>query len=471
VNILLIKRKEGLIGKSKILRNTDLYINGNEQENQYFWMKYDLASHGITAGTFAVYSVIFCAVISLVFLLRRYFNKYIVVGTSLLLLLSESFYRDIFNIGLNSWCYEQYLKTYKYGFLSQALPASIIFLFTDYFTGNAYRTLMIIIMVVVFVLELIFWHSTYEDSELKEFELFYILTPCFLTTFMNLGMFGKLDVIVTGIYIFCCIIIKAEKGIWLLPVLMVCGCLTHQQFCFEYFPLMMLMLARLVLVEKKQKFKYPAMVGGAASVIVSFITQFVSKINVTFDELIADIQLHTDMVVEGGMYKGNHYSTLLDNEKFVFNAATEGRQMLYVLIACIIGFPILWYMHNVFNNLCAVKDCETKEDRLIRALMRITPVFILCSWVIAIDWARYALAYGQAFFFTFLTLAYKNDRFRQAIAYANGKCRKLFGQYWLVLFACYALICGVGEFGACTFYDRWNPFFIDVITRLHNICI
>jgi len=413
--------------------------------------------------------------VSLLYMIRRtlldFLQNHAVIVAALALLTWKLAAGSIHQNENNPWCYEIYFMTWNYGFVAQALPGTLISLFDWFFSEQDYKTLMVLILLAAFVLEICFWRFTEEKNTKKDLERFafvYVVSPCFLTTFCdNPGMFGKLDVPVLICYLLCCMAV-AKQRYALVPVFALIGVLTHPQFVFEYFPMLMILLLYESFVEKRTNcLKWLVLTLGICS-ITGFYIQFIGKVTVPLEVLISEAQKRTDLEITGGSYLWEYYKEMPTVLKDVKEATVFSESVPYLIYAAFLSLPVLLYLSEILRYV--LRNSRERLEKLLMVLIPVSGGLVLVTMIVAVDWGRYVLAYFNAvFFLVFTFIQMRNSTIIKGITHANQRMEQLLGTHWLTLMVICSATCGIGGFGAGSFYDKVNPILNTVFQNMANM--
>lgn len=460
LDLLLIDAKQ----KSLFPVYIGLDVSGETHSGQYIFVSYQY---------FDARLVCVCLIIVFLFLMIAAFlssriqykqagrwikNNFLIVfgATVLIWTLLET---GVLKMEANPWSYVIYLMNYEYGFVSQAFPGTIIKLVFDYFSEETYKKISVLMMAAVFAIESVcfFWGKANKTRDSRILGLIYIMSPGFLTSFCNLGMFGKTDVIVLGCYLLCFAVIIWERNLFLIPIFALAGAMTHEQFLFEYFPFLFLVMAYMAYVEKKKAYgKYVWITTGICG-IFSISMRFFGHLHVTLEELVQQTQARTDMKILEDEFKYQYFTSPQEVLKFVKDCAFDNNYFIYILTGAVIGFPLIYYVCHILHLFA--QQSVTSKERMLVNLLRLSPLLPVASCIIAIDWGRYILAYYNAVYLMIMLGVRKgNEKMCDSVRQTNEKMRAWIGEYWLLLAVVYFMICGPGMFGAGSLYDKFNPF-------------
>ena len=360
----------------------------------------------------------------------------------------------------------------RYGFIPQALIGTVISVFDSFFSKKDFEILMTLILFVALLLETNFFGGLIEKSDtgkqLEKFSLIYILSPCFLTTFCDkIGLFGKLDVPVLIIYLLCCLAM-VKKYYALIPALALAGVLTHQQFVFEYFPMLMILMLYEIFVEKRTRcFKWLLLTLGVCS-LAGFYIQFISKINIPIEILVSETQKRTDLEITGSSYLWEYYKNSATIFKEVTTITVNGESIIDLIYAVFLSLPVVLYLKGIFKSVFL--DSENRVEKLLILLIPVSASLVIITLAVAMDWGRYVLAYFNAVFFLIFTFVRMgNKKIIKGIVQVNQKIEHCLGSHWMVLMVIYFAICGIGRYGAGNFYWELNPIFNSAFRSLANL--
>lgn len=403
-----------------------------------------------------------------VYLLVR--NNAVIIAGAVLIIFTY-IQRNPYKYSENPWTFFIYLIGYRYGLVSKAFPGAIISLFVKFLTHRMFVSIILVVTILVFALEAYLIKmrkgTAKYTSDINNLSIIYFASPWFLTGLANQGMFGHPDIFVLLFYLLCLICLFNDKLAILLPFCAVAGVLTHQQFVFIVFPFLCIIMLYKIYKERdrKQIVVYSCTI--IFSAVFSFYSQFVSEINVPLDQLVADMQTRTSMTVSADPYYWEFYASI--KEVMTEMALPNLSRMQYLLLAILVASPFIIYIRDIITY--AITNKKDKVERILLLVTSITFLGVIVLWALAADWGRYVYTYANCMIFFVLFCAKNNNilNLGDGLSYANEKMKHRLGEYWLVIIVIYSIACGIGTWGAGSFYDDWNYYFDQIVSHVRNL--
>lgn len=448
---------------------TECKINATKNNNSYFIFTIDYFN-----ATFAfVFAAILGAILTVILTLIKNYKRqiYCIIKENYVLLLGFgvivfSFIKsNPYRYDDNPWTFFIYLIGYRYGLISKAFPGVILGIFVKYITKNIFVTFILAITLLVYLVEIILIkmkakNSDIDVAQINAIAMVYFFSPWFLSGTANVGMFGHPDIFVILIYLLCLLCFIYEKMEVILPVFTVAGVLTHQQFVFIVFPFFSIIMLYKAVKRKKNKILY--LITIIVSAIFSIWSQFIGNINIPLEQLVIEMQKKTDMTVDKAPYYWEFYASIKEVIKSM--ALPNIYKWQYVVLAFIVSLPYVIYVRDILQYSKKKSDDTFEKALLHMVSISFLGVFIL--WALAADWGRYVFVYANVMFL-FLIYCVKDGNvlhIGEGIVFANQKMEERLGKKWEIFLVLYAVLCGIGSWGAGSFYDRINPYF-DSITK------
>ena len=360
-------------------------VNGVVKEGQLLGLRYDYLN---AVGFLKIYIVIFCVsvlIISIYQLLMKYIENNIAIIVIAMLFLVNIIHNGIYNERLSGWCVTPWLMTYKYGFISRALPGTILLTLQRIFTGNTciseadLRSVFLIMLFLLCVL-MLYWFNKmlYEVSSIKNGIYYksvlnliytYALSPVFISFYCYSFRLGRLDIILEICFIGCCYLIVKNKKLYLIPIFTSVAILTHQIFIFTLLPIILSTMIYFWIGKDDKRYAFPTICTFAINAVLGFYCQFKANIRGwTLQEIMFDMQRKTDAsLLELMVSSEQFFSTQMFTDYYTGEYVSFGVIYKYIWFV-LISIPIYLIYIYVWKESIKKNSIKTTKyyERVIK---------------------------------------------------------------------------------------------------------
>jgi len=321
---------------------------------------------------FLISSAIVFAIIAIAYLLfliiRKSVKKYAVIYAYLAVLVI----RYVINIGnslraseLDSWITTPWIINYGDGFVSKALPGTILSLFTDYISKNLLNVIFHIIFILACVVLCIVMKKLIDIAEERKMNcsdhlidginlllLAYAVGPLSLATYFR--QWGRFDVILIICFLVSILIFlytDKPRLTFIITALSVIAILSHQMYIFVLYPTVFCIFLYFIMIRRDRRYVWPFVTNLFIPAGFGFYVQFLGKINMPLEDYLAVLQDRTDTTILSTMVDGEYYLSGSDN---VFSFGTldihHFNDGLSLALMIVLMIPILYFLWRVWKG-------------------------------------------------------------------------------------------------------------------------
>ncbi|MGN0894332.1 MAG: hypothetical protein ACI4ND_04980 [Succinivibrio sp.] len=336
-------------------------------------------------------------------------NNFILTGYFLLIIISILKYYHVITDYKEGWKSAPYLVNYHdAGFVSKALPGTILRLITDNVSGHLLICIYITIALVAITLVGWFLNFVLKNTALnykKTISLvlvFYLIWPMNILGYFTSGSIGRVDLILLICFLISLILIKTQKifCLYAISLFSIIAILCHQLYVFTYYPFIFLLLTYFTITNFKNYWKI-LIFNILAPALVTIKIQFFGTPSVEFNELISLINSHSLVPVLDTAVWADHYMPTAENiYVFGFLDRQLGKNLQYFVFGLLLLLP---YFIILLDLLKKVYLQSTYKKLFILAtfcpVIAVLPMYISIS-----DYGRIILEQFNGLYFTILLL-------------------------------------------------------------------
>lgn len=439
VNFLIVKGEEQ--------EGITLFSEKNIWESSSLEMYCYVINDGMIMRCLVISLLITIIIVMSMIFLPHLINKNITASIAILLFGFSWFRMDIFHTPVTEWANIKYAVSFKYGILAQALPGTVVNLFTNMITENTVKFVAMIFMIMALCIFLKHINYNYIDNETikKNVEIFvgiFIVSPFFFlsTYFSNNAVYAFFDPLTLAFYMVCMYLAYKDKGLIFIPIISAIAVLCYQQFVFCCFPILFLYMIYCGEIRKEKKYKIYAVILCISSGIIAVYSQFYGVLDkVTLNDICSHIQENVSWIVNPDTIKKQYFTSIKGILEYV-NSETIDYFMLPFKwgILIIIISPIIVYWYKIWKKLIRVQDKIMYKILFILMICSIIIPFI--TFLIQTDWGRYTVCFIFSLFIVMLCLSKeKQSGMGEAILIANDEIKNKWGKNWYVILGIYML--------------------------------
>ena len=317
--------------------------------------------------------------------------------------------RYIINIGntakaidLDSWITTPWIINYNDGFVSKALPGTIISLFTDYISKNTLNVIFHIIFITACIILCFAMKKMIDIAEDRKtgnaddliygvnfLMLAYAVGPLSLATYLR--QWGRFDVILIGCFLISILILlRTDKpGLtYLVTGFSVIAILSHQIYIFVLYPAVFCIFLYLVFIRNEKRYVKPFLINLFVPAAFGFYVQFIGNIKMPLQRYLSILETRTDTPILSTMVDGEYYLSGTDN---VYTFGTldihhfnDGLSLVMFVVLMVPIVSFLWRLWSATINHTAgtgihiwkIRISEKLVYALIALIPFIAPVFM-----------------------------------------------------------------------------------------------